>query len=153
MSYRIFSVILLAAACLFCSSCSWVTKFVVVNKSSDVLEVRYTLAPLSGGGKTLQKTTLDDKGELKNEAWSEMPLEQYEYNQETETVTLRLAANEAVEVASEVTYTGHHSADNNFFKIKTLSLSGTRGAARYEGRQALTQFREESESLYTIVYE
>jgi len=152
MPYKIFSVILLAAACLFCASCSWITKFVVVNKSNDVLEVRYTLVPLSGGGK-LQKTTLDDKGKLKNESWSEVSPEHYEYNRETETVTLRLGANEAVEIASEMTYTGHHSTNDNFFKIKTLSLSGTRGAARYEGRQALTQFREESESLYTIVYE
>lgn len=153
MSYRIFSVILLTAVCLLCSSCSWLTRFVIVNKSSDVLEIRYTLVPLSGSGGKLQKTTLDDKGKLKNESWLEVSPEQYEYDRETETITLRLAPNEAVEIASEMTYTGHHSARNDFFKIKTLNLSGTRGAVRYEGRQALTQFREESESLYSIIYE
>jgi hypothetical protein len=152
MPYRIFSVILLIATGLLCSSCSWVTRFVVVNKSSDALEIRYTLVPLSGVQK-LQKTTLDDKGKLKTDTWQEVSPEQYEYDRETETVTLRLAPNEALEIASEITYTGHHSTDNNFFKIKTLNLSGTRGAARYEGRQALTQFKEESESLYTIIYE
>jgi len=140
------------AISLLCSSCSWVTRFVIVNKSSDVLEIRYTLVPLSGV-KKLQKTTLDDKGKLKNDAWLEVSPEQYEYDRETEAVTLRLAPNEALEITSETTYTGHHSTDNNFFKIKTLNLSGTRGTARYEGRQALTQFREESESLYTIIYE
>ena len=152
MPYRIFSIVLLMATCLLCSSCSWVTRFVIVNKSSDILEIRYILVPLSGVEK-LQKTTLDDKGKLKTDAWLVVAPEQYEYDRETETVTLRLAPNEALEIASETTYTGHHSTDNNFFKIKTLNLSGTRGAARYEGRQALTQFREESESLYTIIYE
>lgn len=153
MRYKIFTTITLAAICLLCSSCSWVTRFVVVNKSNDVLEVRCTLAPLSGAAENLEKTTLDEKSRLKPDGWLRLPREQYEYNRETETVTVRLAPNEALAVANEMTYTGHHSGNNNFFKIKTLNLSGTRGAAHYEGRQALTQFREESESLYTIIYE
>lgn len=135
------------------SACSWVTQFVIINRSGEPIEIRLKYAPLSGE-RYLSKKTLDEKGKIPDGEWQKLAAEEFIDNKIDETVTLKLAANTALAVAKDVTYTGHEYAGNaDFFKIKQLNIEGSRGAVHHEGKQTLTQFKKESDSLYTIIYQ
>jgi hypothetical protein len=153
MKYRKFvittAVISLA---LFCISCSWFSRFVIINKSGEPIEIRLKYEPLSGE-RNLRKTNLDEKGKFINENWKQLAPEKFQDNKPEEIVTLKLAPNEALIVAEELNYTGHNSGDAEFFKIKELDIKGAGGAIHLEGKQVLFQFREEEETLYTLIYQ
>ena len=143
--------IILIAIC-FTSSCSWMTNFVIVNKSDGVLEIEYKYRESSREIKPPQKKSAQDLKKY-DARWESFPSDRLKINQVSKTVQVRLEPNETLLVESETNYTGHDSNSGGLFPIESLSLSGKRGSAKYEGRQVLTQFREESETLYTIIYE
>lgn len=149
---KLFLTIAVISFALINSACSWVTQFVIVNKSGEPIEIRLKYAPLSGE-RNLRKTTLDEKGKIINENWQNLAREDFQDNKIEETVSFKLPPNEAVAVAVEVNYTGHGSGNADFFKIKELEIKGSRGAIHLEDKQVLFQFKEEDETLYTLVYQ
>lgn len=149
---KLFLTIVLISLTLINSACSWFSEFVIINKSGEPIEIRLKYAPLSGE-RNLRKTNLDNKGKIIDENWQQLAPEEFQDNKPEEIVTLKLAPNEAVLVAEELNYTGHNSGNADFFKIKSLDIKGTRGAIHLEDKQVLMQFKEENESLYTIIYQ
>lgn len=141
---------------LFCfvvinSACSWITRFVIVNKSNAPVEIRLQYEPLSGE-RFLKKTALDAKGEIVDQNWQNLAPEEFQDNKPAEIVTLKLDANTALAVAEEVNYTGHNAGHADFFKIKNLEIRGAGGTVRIDGKQVLLQFEKQDDSLYTIIY-
>ncbi len=149
---KLYLTIAVFSLAFFCASCSWFSRFVIINKSGEPIEVRLKYAPLSGE-RNLRKTNLDNKGKIIDENWQQLAPEEFQDNKPEEIVTLKLAPNEVLLVAEELNYTGHNSGNADFFKIKSLDIKGSRGAIHLEDKQVLMQFREESESLYTIIYQ
>lgn len=85
--------------------------------------------------------------------WKSLAKDQYTYDGSTCTFTVSVAPDEALLVDYSYNYPGHDSASSELhFDLAALSMSGPRGAVRLEGRQAQTQFKNESGD-YVFVYE
>lgn len=146
---------LLLTAVLFFTACSYGYDFVVVNASHKSIEVRYLVKP-SGRppARGTHTPAILDAGELQKSRrfWKELSSGEYNVDQNSGEIVVGLAPNQALRVADITNYPGHDSENTDlYFHISSLSLAGARGSVKYEGRQALTQFKG-SETLYTITY-
>ena len=154
MKSKITSALLLTIVLLF-TACSYGYDFVVVNASDKPMEVRYLVNP---SGRPPERRThipaILDAGEVQKSkrAWKDLSAEQYNVDHKSGEIVVRLVPNQALRVADITNYPGHDSEHTDlYFHISSLSLAGTRGSVKYEGRQALTQFKG-SETLYIITY-
>lgn len=147
------------ALAILLSACSTREDFVVINKSGGVVEVQYKIkrcAPETSGGyvDVNPPAKLGIKEFQKSDhVWRRLADEQYKYDGLTCTFTVSVSPGEALLVDYTYNYRGHNSGGSeSHFDLETLSISGGRGALRLEGRQAQTQFRNESGD-YVLVYE
>jgi hypothetical protein len=153
---RKFAAVLLLASALMSSGCSIICEFIVVNDSDAPLEVRYTHKPSAmphegrfqvpgvvGAGR------VDDSGK----EWRQVPPERYTIDYKTGHVWVKVLPGEALRVAEITNYSGHdRQSDDSLFHIDSLSLDGARGSAKYQGRQAMTQFVDTDGGTYVIRY-
>ena len=147
---------LLLTSVLFFTACSYGYDFVVVNASDKPIDVRYLVNP---SGRPPERRThipaVLEAGELQKSkrTWKDLPAEQHNIDHKSGEIVVKLAPNQALRVADITNYPGHDSEHTDlYFHISSLSLTGARGSVKYEGRQALTQFKG-SETLYVITYQ
>ena len=144
---------LLLATILFLSACSVGYEFVIVNASNSPIEVQYTIKPsgMPPNSRTHMPAIVNAVEMKKSEReWKAVPAEQHHIDYKSGKVTVTLAPNQALRVADIINYPGHDSESSDVrFHITSLSLEGTRGSVKYEGRQALTQFRESDDFVIT----
>ena len=147
------------AAVVLISACSTREDFVVLNKSSAVIEVKYRLKGCTPetAGKNVDLTSpakLSMKEFQKSDrVWTNLPIGQYEYDGLTCTFTVSVAPNEALLVDYAYNYRGHDIEGSDLrFDVDSLIITGAKGTIRLEGRQAQTQFKNESGD-YVIAYQ
>ena len=155
MKRAITAALLLASAALL-SGCSVICEFVIVNESGAPLEVRYTHKPSGmppAGRIEVPGVVGADKVNKTSREWRNVPPERYTIDYKTGHVWAKVEPGEAVLVARMLNYPGHESqySDSSFY-IDGLSLDGSKGSAKYQGRQALTQFVSDGGCTYVIRY-
>lgn len=141
------------------SACSYSTDFVVVNESTQPIEIRYQVkkspaGPLaiSGIPATIEAFQLSPHG---GQAWKELTADQYKVLEEdsNETVAVRIAPHEAVRLTRLLEYGGHADpGEANHFPIEKIDIKGATGELKLEGQSARTSFSEVSRALYTLTY-
>ena len=141
------------------SACSTREDFVVVNKSGEVIEVQYKLkrcTPETPG----KYVDINPPAKLRvkeflqsSHVWRNLAKDQYKYDGLMCTFKVSVAPDEALLVDYTYNYRGHDSEGSELhFALESLSLTGVKGTIMLEGRQAQTQFENES-GEYVIVYE
>jgi hypothetical protein len=150
MKTKAFSVVILCFVVFFCA-CSTMEDFIIVNDSSGILQVEYKLKKNKLDIEKPKKISAE-KLKSREKEWQELPPDQYQIDNETRVIKVKLAPNEALLIEREINYRGHEKeSEGEFLQIESLSLQGAKGIARFEGRQALTQFKENNGD-YLIVY-
>lgn len=143
--------IIIIISVIIVSACSVRNDVVVVNDSDEPIEVQYQFEPNTSTS-TPSPTPIRPPAKLNakeilasGRQWRDVPEEQFHYDNLTGRVTVTLAPAEALLIG----YVYNHNA--YYLNLANLSITGEWGSIRLEGRQAHTQFREESGS-YLIRY-
>lgn len=85
--------------------------------------------------------------------WKTLPKDQYKYDGLTCTFIVSVAPNEGLLVDYTHNYPGHDSESSELlFDLDSLTITGVKGTIRLEGKQAQTEFKNESGN-YVIAYE
>ena len=154
------------------SSCSWITDFVVSNRSSESIRISYTLQRIN--------TTVGSGGECPDlqhykpriapadqvtwhwtfpfgwywgpDHWDDIPSEQFQYQEDSCEISLSLSPNTSVSIGRSGTYTGQ---DPNWLRsIDFIGLSITTKGGRivYENYELIRKFHRISTTLYEFEY-
>jgi hypothetical protein len=144
----------LTCVALFFSSCSYSTDFVVVNESYQAIEVLYKLKAEVGRLSSLDAPVTTNSSELdsKDRNWLKLASTQYQVDESTRTVTVRLEAGKALRVTTLPSYGNDHPQNAASFPIDYISLSGPSGSITFAGNQTRVSFRYVSANLYTLTY-
>ena len=149
--------VLLLAAISLLSACSYITDFIVINESREPMQVRYKVKKFPGAftppvaPATIPMSQLSTKG---NQQWSQLASGDYQLDQESRTVIVRVLPHQALRIATMHHYGGHQdSADAQDFPVEEITMSGEDGERRFTGPQARTTFSEVSRALYTLTYQ
>jgi len=152
------ALVLVVAAALVCSSCSFSNLFIVVNSSRAILEVSYRVKPpnLPGAPTRLserppQMLPVSQLG--KQVPWESLPSSRYKIDADNRIIVLTLNPDEALFLdqcrpAHEAS-TGDCEADA--FSVAELRLLGANGEIRLTGEQAHKAFVQ-SKNTYTLTY-
>jgi hypothetical protein len=150
------SLILLLAAVSMFSGCSYITDFVVINETSQPVEVRYKVKNFPGPFAApvppaiVPTSQLSAKG---GQQWNELTSAQFQLDRDSRTVTTRVLAHQALRVVTMQHYSGHEdSADAQDFPLEEITIVGANGELKFVGQQARTIFSEVSRALYTLTY-
>ena len=146
----------LTAAVLSLSACSYVTDFVLINRSDNVLQVQYRVKDYPGAfaapesPATILASKLNPRG---RQLWNKLGPDQYNLDPESRTVSMTIMPNEALLVARMHNYGGPEDViDAKEFPLEQISLAGIKGKVDLSDRKVLTAFSEVSRALYTIEY-
>jgi hypothetical protein len=144
----------LTCVALFFSSCSYSTDFVVVNESYQAIEVLYKFKTEFGQLSSLDAPVTTNSSELdsKDRNWLKLASTQYQVDESTRTVTVRLEAGKALRVTTMPNYGNDHPQNAASFPIDYISLSGPSGSITFAGNQTPVSFRYVSANLYTLTY-
>lgn len=130
----LFLILLLAAVSLFTAR-SYITDFVVINESSQPVEVRYKIRNFPGAftppvaPATVATSQLSTKG---NQQWNQLTSAEYQLDQESRTVIARVLPHHALRIATMHHYGGHEdSGDAQDFPVEEITILGADGERRF----------------------
>ena len=153
---RILILIPVFGLALLQQACSYLTDFVVVDRSSQPVEVRYKVKKHPGGfappvtPATIDISQLSAKG---GQDWNPLVSTEYQIDEANWTVTVTLEPGKALRLSTMHHYTGPEDPiDRDSFPIEEISLTGANGATTLVGEQARVTFARESRVLYTLTY-
>ena len=134
--------IMLFCVTIACAGCSYSTDFIVVNSSSALLQVTYTIVetgidPLRATG-VITPATLD-VSELSGRKWNRLLPSQYSYDRASRAVRVTLAPNQCLLINQG----GELRSDSrrpSGFVIKKIELVGINGAQEFEDLDAYERF-------------
>jgi hypothetical protein len=149
---------LIAATALLCSSCSFINSFIVINRSTAVVEVTYRMKPPNLPGAT---TSLSDRppetlpvSQLDAEVpWQPLPSSRYKLEPDKNLVVLTLNPNEALNLWQCRPANGASTGDcePDAFAISEIGLRGVNGEIELTGEQAHKTFVR-NKNTYTLTY-
>jgi len=138
------------------AACSYTTDFVVVNQSSQSIEVRYKIKEFPGPfappvvPATITISRLSTKG---GQDWNELSPDGYRLDEQNRTVIVELESHQALRIARMHHYMGHDdAADAEEFPVVEVIVTGAQGDLKLVGQQARVTFSEMSRVLYTLTY-
>jgi hypothetical protein len=147
------------AMALVLAGCSTREDFVVVNKSAQVVELRYKMKRCNGEISSDERDRhppaklTREEFQKSDRVWINLSKADYNYDGGTCTYNVRVAPDEALLVDYAYNYRGPNSEGSElYFELEELSISGAKGEIVLRGRQAQTQFKLESDA-YVIIYE
>jgi hypothetical protein len=149
--------VIIALVALSNAGCSYVTDFVIVNKSDQTIQVRYKVKAESVGPPTFEprpaKIAASEMKTRDKKAWRNLRPDEYQVDQKTRTVTVNVAPNEALWVTSMFHYFGD-SDPNDIAKwpLDEITLTGTEGEMTFTGDKTRQAFEYVSQVLYTLTY-
>lgn len=150
------SVALASAASLLLSSCSWITDFVIANRSDAELSVSYLVNGKScPDGNFIIVPARKEIADLEKDGvkWQRLTSKEYTCDESAFVVATTLPSGTALLVARIATYTGNISSyGNNAFNVLRLELKGSEGEVSLKGMQVLKAFKFESKTLYVLHY-
>jgi hypothetical protein len=152
------ALVFLLFCALFCSSCSFLNNFIVVNKSGLPLEVSYHVKkPTDPRAPTRLYERAPETKPLsqvdQQVAWQPLPSSRYEIDADNRIVVLTLNPNEALLVTQCRPANGETSGDcePDDFDIDEIGLVGANGEAKLKGEQAHKSFVR-NRNTYTLTY-
>lgn len=132
---------------LFLSGCQLLSDFVIVNDSSDYIEIIYEVK--DPGYKSLTPLYITSKEFNNNEDnWQTVPQERYE-TVDTGTVKVKLAPNEVLRI-EYVNVNRFEKNPDKEFNTKSLRITDKNSSIYLEGKQVLEQFKPEDRSWALI---
>ena len=149
-----FRLAIASAAVLSVSGCSWITTFVVANKSDSPVTVEYRLSsagtnmPACPDDNFVPRPRVIPIANVANIDESTTVIE-YSCNPAQRAVKLTLSPRHAVSIFRSGTYTGHSSAGE---AVVALSITGATGSVSYAGDQLTKDFKKNSDTLYVLSY-
>lgn len=156
------ALILITASSILFSACSWITDFVIANKSDDKITIIYQLKSYEHSG-TGEMTcydleppcivSTDDLSDWSTREWQELSPDDFKFDATDCTLSIDLPAGRAVKIDRAATYTGHTKGNEEYFAVQALTIKSSKGLIRYEGLELLHRFERISNSLYVLSYE
>jgi hypothetical protein len=152
------ALVLVIAAALLCSSCSFINSFIVVNASRTTLAVSYRVKPpnLPGAPSALADRAPETKpvsqvGE--QVPWQPLPSSRYKIDADNRIVTLTLNPDEALLLARCRPAHGSSTGDcgPDAFDVAEIGLVGANGEIKLAGEQAHKTFVR-NKNTYTLTY-
>jgi hypothetical protein len=149
--------ILAALLALSIGGCSYSTSFVVVNKSSQLIEVRYRVKPTGHEPPVFAarpaKIAASEIATRDQRAWRNLTSDEFQIDQETRTVTVNVMPEEALWVTNMFHYFGDEDPiDVREWPIAEITLTGIEGTMTFTGDKSRQAFQYESRVLYTLTY-
>jgi hypothetical protein len=150
-------VALAALLALSISGCSYTTSFVIVNKSSQLIEVRYSIKRTDHDPPTFTprpaKIAASEISTRDKRAWRNLTSDEFQVDQETRTVTVYVNPGEALWVTNMFHYFGDEDPiDVREWPIAEITLTGVEGGMTFTGDKSRQAFQYESRVLYTLTY-
>lgn len=151
---RWFLLLILLLLTISLTSCSYSTDFVVLNNSDYPVEIVYrfktTGFPLEVEPMVVRSANLEMQDISK---WTKLTPDRFRINQWNRTVSVRLAAKEALWVTSMHHYIGDEDPnDVKNFPVDEVSVRGADGEMRFTGDKARKAFERMSRVLYVLRY-
>ena len=139
------------------TSCSYSTDFVVLNNADYPVEVvyRFKASPPAPPTLTVEPMVVASaKLEVEEiSKWTKLAPDRFRIDQVNRTVTVRVAAREALWVASMSHYIGDEDPnDVANFPIQEVSVKGADGEMRFTGDNARRAFKRMSRVVYVLSY-
>jgi hypothetical protein len=144
---------------LWLTACSYITNFVIVNASGQVVEVRYTIKkpsdPRAPSGEPVVLPATKAVLELQQQTpWNELPTSQYSLDRENRELVVSLMPGQGLLVEQPNLLDGStdeaHQAEN--FSLERIDISGSSGEVHLQGEQARKAFVPVSKKPYTLTY-
>ncbi len=149
----------------FMSGCSWITQFVVANKSASTVYVEYevagegTKAPGCPDNYFFPKPKVTKIEQVGDAKWNDLPDAVYNCDSNTRKVKIELQPGNAVFTFKISGYSGFVSEEKlkeyKYFEypIKSLSITSKQGKLQYEGTQVTKGFEKKNIALYILNFE
>ena len=143
----VFTVLLFA---LSLTSCSFSSDFIVINDSSQPIEVTYRF---KFAGQITKPATVarSEVTSRRPEHWQELTAERYQVNPQWRTVKLRLLPAEALRVESLHNYSSHDGGSGEL-SIDELTVRGASGEIVLRGEQVRLNFIKQGTQVFTLTY-
>jgi hypothetical protein len=112
------------------TSCSFSSDFVVVNASSDPIEVRYMIRWLRDEPfAETRKPAILPVSQMESRKWRELPPEQYAFDRSSRTATVSLQPGDALRIVQGGEYRERSLGDRRDFIIEELRLVDASGGS------------------------
>ena len=154
---RLFLLVGLLGAVVSLTACSFSSIFVVINESSDRIQLRYVVRKTNHSS---YPATLPIEPRIKliselddDVLWRELSPSVFKYNEETRTAVITLAPNEAVRIEQiSDTLCDDKDRKRDSFTIEEISITGSLGAVRFTGEQVMKSFVTRSKQMCVLTY-
>lgn len=144
---------LLVLISLSLTSCSWMTGFVVQNKSEYDIKIEYSLCcPGYKYWYTPPKMVESRKLGFRGPNWNEIPEVTHGYDYKKGIVSFYLPKNISALVAQDINYTGYDKNDKSFY-ILEMKFITPNGEIVYKGNELHKRFEKRSKNLYLLKYQ
>jgi hypothetical protein len=154
------------------SSCSWITDYVVSNRSSESIRISYTFQKINtsavSGGEcpTLQhkKPRIAPVDQVTwhwifpfgwhwgPDHWDDIPSEQLQYREDSCEISLPVAPNTSVIIGRLGSYAGSGPDRLKYIDFTKLSIETKSGRISYEDYELIRKFHRVSDTLYEFEY-
>jgi len=132
-----------------CMACSFSHEFVVVNESSQPVDVQYRVKESEGRFSPPEMPATLPSSELKPRElhmWVRLAANRYRIDPEYRTVSVRILPGEALLIATL------HRDSWSEFPLERIEVRGVNGVQNFTDSQVLRAFSDNSASLHTLKY-
>ena len=132
-----------------CMACSFSHEFVVVNESSQPVDVQYRVKEFKGRFSPPEMPATLPSSQLKpreHHQWISLAENRYRIDAEYRTVSVRILPGEALLIATL------HSDSWSGFPLERIEVRGVNGVQNFTDSQVLRAFSDVSRSLHTLTY-
>ena len=148
---RLITIAILGLATI-CMACSFSHEFVVVNESSQPVDVQYRVKEFEGRFSPPEMPATLPSSQLKSREhhqWISLAENRYRIDAEYRTVSVRILPGEALLIATLHNYGG---SDGKGFPLDRIEVRGVNGVQNFTDSQVLRAFSDNSASLHTLNY-
>jgi len=137
-----------------CTGCSYLTDFVIVNKSDESVVVLYALGNQTNTAAPSRVPLIPAVKPVPSvhneEPWSELAPPEYQFDPQKRVVTLILQPNQAVRIAQHNLMDGKVTSVE--FSIREIEIRGREHQMKLKGDLLFDSFVPESKKVYTLTY-
>jgi hypothetical protein len=142
------------------TACSYLTNFVVVNSSDQIVEVRYKVKKpgqsVSGILMLPIKPAIKPASQIEEQnPWRDLSTSEFTFDPDNRIVTISLKPGDALRIEQRNLVDGPQDERNQAsnFAIEEIILEGANGVIRLEGEHARKSFLPQSKKTYTLTYD
>jgi hypothetical protein len=164
MASRVVPIMLVLAVAV--SGCSWMTDFIIVNKTAFPIVIEYTLSGVSSKETKLSDIIKPKVAEIQaigNVRLDSLPDAEITYDPNTKVIRFEIEPGKAAYLFRELNYPGFRSEEDlrkshtpvecPVYEVKSFMITGKYGKAQYAGAQVTRDFVKKSKGTYDLTYE